>query len=791
MLSLLLVSTAIAYTSYQVIRNDTEIRQKELLNTLSKQKSDNFNMYLNQQLEQKVLLAEQIILLAELESRSYQGAVDRISQLLPSMQLGYGVQEIYLLSKSERFVTVEQLPLILPDEFFTKPKPMLQVVCQQNCSFVVTVPITLRQNIYGLSLVTEMSEAMINFARLSGTHVALLTQKSLPNNKTEGTPTYSIPITTAPPPLQEKVQSTLQTYSNKALPDEYFFLDDRQQDYLLWVVLLSSNNDSSIKVMFMEDLTSAIEHQQTLYYSALSFSIILIFSLMLAIVVLSVRPLNRLTSLSQAVKILGQKRYDLAVAELNRWKRQRFYQDEIHLVHNALLDTAISINQYENDLTTKNAELSYLASHDPLTGVLNRYAFDKNIAFFYHAAHQINISVILVRIKGLNSVSSHLGHETSDLLMAEVAMRLRSFTDKSVTLSRCSDEFILCFQALLTRSELSAKISNLFKSFHDPANIDGVEMPISINIGAATACNHEPEFSRLLSKAYIALETACENESREFCIYDTEMEFSSHRIFRIKTDFESGLDKGEFSVCYQPMLDFSDSKLVKMELLVRWNHAELGPIFPDVFIPVLEETGQIVPLTFWIIERALEMIKRLDSMTLNNVVLSVNVSGKQVADTDFIRKVADRFAKQNIDCNRLEFEITETSAVSSFNNAKTWVEYAHINGFKVAMDDFGTGFSSLSYLTSIPFDTIKLDRSLISNILTNPVQQQVVSAITTLIKRLGRQIVIEGVEEYNQFKMLKNFRCDIAQGYLVSRPLFEKQLLESLREYINREAWFS
>ena len=229
---------------------------------------------------------------------------------------------------------------------------------------------------------------------------------------------------------------------------------------------------------------------------------------------------------------------------------------------------------------------------------------------------------------------------------------------------------------------------------------------------------------------------------------------------------------------YQPIVDSSTREVTKLEALCRWQHPELGFIPPPVFIDVLEESENMNTLFEWIVGNVIDELKFLDEIGRKRVVISVNLSPSQLGNDRAIEFLVESLREEAIESDRIELEITETTLVANFKQAKDWIENAEDKGFGVAIDDFGAGYSSLSYLASFNYNTVKLDRSLLDKIDTDDRQQRIVASLTQMIHSLSVPIVAEGAETEAQFEKLKSLGCDYIQGYLISKPINHEKLVE-------------
>jgi EAL domain-containing protein (putative c-di-GMP-specific phosphodiesterase class I) len=260
------------------------------------------------------------------------------------------------------------------------------------------------------------------------------------------------------------------------------------------------------------------------------------------------------------------------------------------------------------------------------------------------------------------------------------------------------------------------------------------------------------------------------------------MEYSNLR-FTITNDFIESLRSGEIYLNFQPVINVKTQKIVKIEALSRWKHSQVGFIRPDIFISVIEGTSYIQDLSYWLIRQCILQLVDLRNRGFEDIICSINISAAQISDASSIKFIKDKCNEHNVPYHLIELEITETSLISNFKAAKQWIYEAQNTGFKVSIDDFGTGYSSLSYLTLFPFNTVKIDRSLINNISEDLNQQKIAKSIIRMLQELEVDVVVEGIERKAQFDVIKQLGADMIQGYYFSKPLNKEDLNKVLDNY--------
>jgi diguanylate cyclase (GGDEF) domain len=395
-------------------------------------------------------------------------------------------------------------------------------------------------------------------------------------------------------------------------------------------------------------------------------------------------------------------------------------------------------------------------------------------------------AVLLLNLDRFKTINDSLGYNAGDRVLQSVAKRLTSCLRESDTVSRFgSDEFAILLTQI--RPTDAANTARAIKDVLDQAFVfdDGQELFVSSSIGISLYPYDGQDTPTLLKSAGAALDRAKAQGGNNYQFYTAGGTTRALRQLVLESSIRPGLDRGEFIVHYQPQVNTSDFQLVGMEALVRWQHPALGLLYPTEFISLAEDSGLIIPLGDWVLRTACFQNKLWQVAGLKPQVLSVNFSARQFQLPTFIQTVAEILKETNLDPKWLELELTESSIMKDPDQAIEKLHELKLMGIKVAIDDFGTGYSSLNYLKRFPIDTLKIDKSFISDVCKDPHDTAIVRAIVTLGHALDLTVVAEGVETREQLEYLNELECDVVQGFLFSKSLsaddFEDLLLEQHR----------
>src|SRR5688572_30538045 len=415
-----------------------------------------------------------------------------------------------------------------------------------------------------------------------------------------------------------------------------------------------------------------------------------------------------------------------------------------------------------------NQRVAYLAYHDSLTELPNRTLFQDRLQQAILRSHRDDrgVTVLLIDLDGFKEVNDVLGHHAGDLVLKEVAMRLRGSLRASDTVARLGgDEFAVLLPATdVNRAELAAR-----KVLHDlepPFVTDGRPLMVSASIGIAGVPWHAATSEELLQKADSAMYVA-KNDRSGYTVYNPERDQRVYQRLSLASSMRQAIDGRQFGVEYQPIVHIATNTVLALESLVRWNHPQLGRLLPDDFIRVAEHTGLVNPLTSFVLDRALSDWPL--SARPEGCCVAVNVSPRSLHHAAFPGRIRELLETHGVPAQSLTIEITENLVMSDPDGSARCLDELHEMGVRLVIDDFGKGYSSLSYLRRLPVDEIKIDRSFLRG-LADGEDDTLVRCIIDLAHNLGMTAVAEGVETEAVFAQLVELNCDAAQGYYICRP---------------------
>ncbi len=420
------------------------------------------------------------------------------------------------------------------------------------------------------------------------------------------------------------------------------------------------------------------------------------------------------------------------------------------------------------------ADIQHLAHHDALTGLANRFSLyarlEQSIADAKRNAH--SLAVLFLDLDRFKNINDSLGHHVGDALLIQVGQRLRETVREADTVARLGgDEFVVVLQGVATAGGAAHVAGELLKTLSAAYTVDGVELHAIPSIGISLYPDDSTTPSGLLRNADAAMYHAKALGRGNYQFFTEELNRAATERLQLESQLRRAVVKQEFELWYQPLFDAADNRLTGFEALIRWRQPDGALISPDRFIPLAEETGIIVELGDWVIREACCQLRRWRSLGLRDIRMSVNLSARQLRDRRLPETVAAVLRDGDIPPEHLELEITESSVMEHPTEAIELLGALKASGVGIAIDDFGTGYSSLSYLKLFPLDHLKIDRSFVSDIETDPNDSAIVTAAVSLAHNLGLKVIAEGVETATQVRRLREIGCDELQGYHFSKPL--------------------
>ncbi|MFN2470232.1 MAG: putative bifunctional diguanylate cyclase/phosphodiesterase [Gaiellaceae bacterium] len=442
------------------------------------------------------------------------------------------------------------------------------------------------------------------------------------------------------------------------------------------------------------------------------------------------------------------------------------------------------LRQQARDLTRHAAEKEYQSLHDPLTGLPNRSLFADRIeeALESAGADEREVAVLLMDLDRFKEINDTLGHHSGDQLLQELGGRLRAALRGSDTVARLGgDEFGILLPVLPERRIINEVVERIRAAVEEPFVLQGLPLAIETSIGVAIFPAHGMDVETLLQRADVAMYLAKSGNSL-YEVYDEEHDEYDPSRLTLVGELRHAIDEGELTVYYQPKAVLDNGEVEGVEALIRWEHPERGLLSPDQFIPLAEHTGLIGPLTFHVLNEALRQCREWRDEGLH-LTVAVNLAMRNLLDLGFPSRVAELLDKWRLAPGTLELEITENTIMADPFRAMTVLRRLNEMGVKLSIDDFGTGYSSLAYLKSLPVDAVKIDKSFVMGMANDDNNDgAIVRSTIDLARNLGLNVVAEGVETGPIWTELRDLGCNLAQGYLLSRPLPAAELTRWLRD---------
>ncbi|MED3879951.1 putative bifunctional diguanylate cyclase/phosphodiesterase [Priestia megaterium] len=446
-----------------------------------------------------------------------------------------------------------------------------------------------------------------------------------------------------------------------------------------------------------------------------------------------------------------------------------------------------------NDITKRKAyeeKIKQMAYYDPLTNLPNRYWLNRQLKkLLLDGESPEQLAILFLDLDRFKSINDTLGHHHGDVLLRRVAERLKKCIPSSDFISRHGgDEFILVLHTLKTVEEIEEMTEQIVKEMSLPFYIDGDKVLTSTSVGISLfskECQQhiipkdaDELIDRLIKQADIAMYVAKRNGRNT---YEMSSSSSNERIIKtisMENELKYALERHEFQLVYQPLIDLKTSDVIGAEALIRWNSAKFGTVYPNEFLPILEEVGLIVPVGKWVLEEACKQMKAWTELNSKASKIGVNVSPIQLKSSRFVAEMEQILQKTGLEPHFLELEITE-SIIQNSQESKKVLNRLRSLGIKVAMDDFGTCYSSLSYLKHLPINTLKIDKSFIDDL--DEVGKVLVETIIQMGKKLNFDLTAEGIENKEQLQFVTEQGCHIGQGYIFDKPLSPEEMSRLLK----------
>ena len=458
--------------------------------------------------------------------------------------------------------------------------------------------------------------------------------------------------------------------------------------------------------------------------------------------------------------------------------------------------TLLIVTRDTTERRKARAHIEYLAYNDVLTGLPNRQRLVVRSTHALRDARRrgTSMAVLYLDLDRFKRVNDNLGHAVGNELLKDVGRRLQQLIPAGSSSQECTapaalmvarlggDEFGVLVGGLVDERQAVAVAENIRRLLAEPFDCGGGHfLVVTPSIGIAMFPRDSADIDDLLVKASMAMYRAKDQGRNGYAFFGESLALHSLVRLEMETDMRRAFESGDFYICYQPKLDLASGTIAGVEALLRWDRPGRGPVSPEVFIPVAEETGLIVPLGQWVVREVCGQLKRWAAMGFARLTAAVNVSVHQFVRHDFVDSVLGALRDADVPPDRLELEITESLLMRNTSETKASMNRLRSCGVGLSIDDFGTGYSSLGYLRELPVSALKIDRSFVSDLERREGAAKICAAIIALARELRLRVVAEGVETEDQLSFLRRHHCDEAQGFLICRPVAAADLERVLR----------
>jgi diguanylate cyclase (GGDEF)-like protein len=429
-----------------------------------------------------------------------------------------------------------------------------------------------------------------------------------------------------------------------------------------------------------------------------------------------------------------------------------------------------------HDVTQTHAlsqKMSYLAQHDYLTDLPNRLLLNDRLSQAISAAHrqQQRLAVLFVDVDRFKHINDTLGHVIGDKLLVSIARRLVAGVRHSDTVSRQGgDEFVVLLSTVAHAEDAAFSAQKILTALAMPHRIEHRDLEVTLSVGISVYPDDGTDAETLVKNADIAMLNAKENGRNNYQFFKSRM--NEHALERqsLESGLRHALERGEFVLHYQPKMDLQTESLTGAEALIRWRQPQRGTVLPEHFIPIAEQCGYIVPIGRWVLREACRQRRSWLDAQLAPIPVAINISAVELRSKNFVEYVRTTLEETELDPGYLEFELTETALMQDPESTVVVLRALKEMGVQLTLDDFGTGYSSLSYLKRFPIDALKIDKSFVGGLCTDPGDAKIVSAVINMGRSFHLQVIAEGVETREQFLILQGQNCGEGQGYYFQAP---------------------
>ena len=633
-------------------------------------------------------------------------------------------------------------------------KPDLVLVMYDNKAFQLVIsPIKAPLTIGWLGLGYAIDETFVNYIKqITNLEISLLLGQSTTNK------TISATTLTDNEALAFLDESSWKSY--RGSPD--IFVVSRKE-YLSYSQVYELVSSGSVQFVFQRDIQKALVDFETLTALVTFIAVVSIFLAVAGAFSISSSITRPITELVQIAKRIGAGEYSLSINIKDKGETG---------------ELAKEFRTMQSQVAEREEKINYLAFHDAFTGLPNRNHFEQYIKdFIAEDSKSTSFVLVAVCIDRLREINDTLGHDAGDELVKQVGEKLQTLEGCGSCSIIGNDQFFIIFPDH-TESDIDLISQRILVLSNESVKVKNVALDVHIRAGATIYPSHSEKTQTLMQYADIAVGVS-EIKNTFFSIYAPSSNQNSIERLALMSELRSAIGRDELTLYYQPKLDLKTSVVTHVECLVRWIHPEQGFVNPDQFIPYAEQTGSIRALTRWVVETAISQHAKWLKLGWD-IKVAVNISTVDLLDPKLPIFITETLERYSVPASALVLEITESAVMSDPEKAMETIDHFSCSGFKLSIDDYGTGYSSMTQLKRLNVDELKIDRSFVMDLPNNKEDEIIVRSTIDLGHNMGLSVVAEGIESQEAMDVLREWGCDLAQGYHISRPAPEEQINEWL-----------
>ena len=786
----LLLTTTLTVLSLHQVEQQFEVQQK------------NKQLQLQQQFHQlNTLLSSQLLIwlesLAEINPTQSENRIDNYRHVLErhyeQMQFYMDIEGAWLYSSVQQqiFNSDVETPLAVKRgvaEVFDTQEASTFISCQRTCFQLSLVPLLGENNqVAVLAVASSLVDMLVHLKRALAADVGVM----VPVDKSETSllshyRLLSVSNAQQNHALLERLNQQEQMTRLTHMGAE---LSWKQQDYQVSWLPLNVTGDDGAMLLLIEDVTeqAAARRDYQLQIILVAFGVVI--SVLLFIVFVLQRSSQRLLELAEKLPLLAKKQY---VAVKRIAERKSVFSDELDVLTEASKELTQELEGLESEVAKHTQELERIAMYDLLSGLPNRNMLNFQLKQLLAGLdkRQGAAALLFLDLDDFKKVNDSYGHAEGDKLLKEVAKRLRhSLRETDMAFRFGGDEFIILIPSISHIDDARGMAESVLIAFKEAILVKRHRFYLTASVGISFAESARVSADELIKQADIAMYQAKEAGGSCYRIYDNDMYAKVAQQVELESEIREAIVLQQFALHLQPQVNLENGKLIGFEALIRWRHPKRGILAPYCFIPLLEQSEHIIELGYLVIRRTFEILKQLNAHGYSHLKVAVNLSSSQFSDPYLYDFLYTQLKQFNVGPEQIELELTEGTLVDDMEFTLEQMTKLKNLGFSLAIDDFGTGYSSLNYLKQMPVDIIKIDRCFVSGMLENQADLQIVCSTIAMVQRMGMNVVAEGVETMAQYKHLQRNQCNVAQGYLIAKPIDENILLQTLEENVSAGCW--